>query len=97
MVDAEKCASVGTGPLVASSGQRHRHRLNRGGIRQLNHVLHVIAKSQTRSVPEERDFVGRKFEEDKPYKEAIRCLQRHLTNVVYRTLLEDARLWAATP
>lgn len=88
---------AGTAPLVASSGQRHRHRLNRGGNRQLNHALHVIAKSQSRSVPEVRDFVGRKLEEGKSYKEALRCLQRHLTNVVYRTLLEDARRWAAIP
>ena len=30
----------GTAPLSASSGQTHRHRLNRGGNRQLNWALH---------------------------------------------------------
>lgn len=82
---------AGTAPLAASSGQRTRHRLNRGGNRQLNHAIHVIAKTQSRTVPEVREFVGRKMNEGKSYKEALRCLQRHLTNVVYKTLLEDSR------
>jgi transposase len=86
---------AGTAPLEASSGMRKRHRMNRGGNRQLNRALHVVAKTQSRSVPEARAFVGRKMEEGRSYKEAIRCLQRHLTNVVYRTLIEDARRDAA--
>jgi transposase len=86
---------AGTAPLVASSGQRHRHRMNRGGNRQLNHALHVIAKSQSRVVPEVREYVGRKLKEGKSYKEALRCLQRRLTDVVYKTLLEDAKRLAS--
>lgn len=82
---------AGTAPVEASSGKRKRHRMNRGGNRQLNHALHVLAKTQSRVVPEARAFVGRKMEEGRSYKEALRCLQRHLTNVVYRTLLEDAK------
>jgi transposase len=86
----------GTAPLPASSGQRTRHRLNRGGNRQLNHALHVIAKNQSRMVPEVRDYLGKKLEEGKSYKEALRCLQRHLANVIYRTLVEDAKRVAVT-
>ena len=82
---------AGTAPLEASSGQTKRHRMNRGGNRQLNNALHVIAKAQSRIVPEARDFVGRKMQEGRSYKEALRCLQRHLANVVYRVLVEDER------
>jgi transposase len=82
---------AGTAPLQASSGQTKRHRMNRGGNRQLNNALHVIAKTQSRIVPEAREFVGRKMQEGRSYKEALRCLQRHLANVVYRVLVEDAR------
>jgi transposase len=82
---------AGTAPLKASSGKTSRHRMNRGGNRQLNRALHVMAKTQSRVLPGAREFVGRKMEEGRSYKEAIRCLQRHLTNVVYRTLVEDAK------
>lgn len=82
---------AGTAPLNASSGKTSRHRMNRGGNRQLNRALHVLAKAQSRILPEAREFVGRKMEEGKSYKEALRCLQRQLTNVVYQTLVEDDR------
>lgn len=81
----------GTAPLKASSGKTNRHRLNRGGNRQLNRALHVFAKTQSRVVPEARAFVSRKMEEGRSYKEALRALQRHLANVVYRRLVDDAR------
>ncbi|MBV9194328.1 MAG: transposase [Solirubrobacterales bacterium] len=34
---------TGTPPVPCSSGQRTQHRLNRGGDRQLNHALHIVA------------------------------------------------------
>lgn len=87
----------GTAPLPASSSQKTRHRLNRGGNRQLNHALHVIAKSQARIVPEVREYVGKKkMGEGKSYAEALRCLQRHLANVIYKTLVEDAKRVSTT-
>ena len=41
--EASIAALAGTSPLDASSGRQQRHRLNRGGDRQLNWALHVIA------------------------------------------------------
>lgn len=41
--DAAFAALAGTCPLPASSGQRTRHRLNRGGDRALNSAIHAIA------------------------------------------------------
>jgi transposase len=81
----------GTAPLVASSGQTRRHRLNRGGNRQLNWALHYIALVQSRTTPEARAYLARQREAGKSHKEAMRCLKRHLSNVVYRHLVADAR------
>jgi len=81
----------GTAPLVASSGQTHRHRLNRRGNRQLNWALHYIALVQSRTTPEAKAYLARQREAGKSHKEAMRCLKRHLSNVVYRHLLLDAR------
>ncbi len=81
----------GTAPLPASSGQTHRHRLNRGGNRQLNWALHYIALVQCRIFPEAQAYMARQREGGKSHKEAMRCLKRQLSNVVYRHLLADAR------
>jgi transposase len=80
----------GTAPLMASSGQTHRHRLNRRGNRQLNWALHYIALVQSRTTPEAKAYLARQREAGKSHKEAMRCLKRHLSNVVYRHLLLDA-------
>jgi len=81
----------GTAPLVASSGLTHRHRLNRGGNRQLNWALHYIALVQSRTSPEAKAYLARQRGAGKSHKEAMRCLKRHLSNVVYRHLLADDR------
>jgi len=80
----------GTAPVIASSGQTHRHRLNRRGNRQLNWALHYIALVQSRTSPEAKAYLIRQREAGKSHKEAMRCLKRHLSNVVYRHLLLDA-------
>ena len=81
----------GTAPLIASSGQTHRHRLNRRGNRQLNWALHYIALVQARTSQEAKAYLARQREAGKSHKEGMRCLKRHLSNVVYRHLLIDAR------
>jgi transposase len=81
----------GTAPLSASSGQTHRHRLNRGGNRQLNWALHYIALVQCRIMPDAQAYMTRQREAGKSHKEAMRCLKRHLSNVVYRHLQADVR------
>ena len=44
-------AHTGTAPVPASSGQTTRHRLNRGGNRQLNRALFTIAWSKHAGIP----------------------------------------------
>ncbi len=82
----------GTAPLVASSGPTNRHRLSRGGNRQLNRALHFVPFIQSRSAPEAKAYLARQREAGKSPKEAMRCLKRQLSNVVYRSLVADAGL-----
>jgi transposase len=81
----------GSAPLLASSGVTNRHRLNRGGNRQLNSALHMIAVSCLRTDPDTRAYVARRTGEGKSKREALRCLKRHLSNVVYRQMLPELR------
>jgi transposase len=80
----------GTAPLPASSGRVVRHRLNRGGNRQLNRALHLMAVVRLGRDPDTQAYVARKISEGKSKREAMRCLKRHLCNLVYRHLVADA-------
>jgi transposase len=84
--DAQLARHAGVAPLEASSGKRRRHRLDRGGNRQLNCALHRIAITQARMHPPARAYLERKRTEGKSNREAIRCLKRQLARTVYTTL-----------
>ena len=84
--DAKLAKHAGSAPLPASSGQRQRHRLNRKGNRQLNCALHRIAVTQARMHPPARAYLERKQAEGKSRREALRCLKRHLTRIVFHIL-----------
>ena len=84
--DARLAMHAGAAPLLAASGKRQRHRLNRSGNRQLNCALHRIAVTQGRLYPPARSYLARKEGEGKSRKEALRCLKRHLARAVYRAL-----------
>ena len=85
----------GTAPIPASSGQTQRHRLNKGGNRRLNHALHMMALTQARMDPRARAYVDRRRAEGRTYRDAIRALKRHLSDVVYQQLRHDAALLEA--
>jgi transposase len=84
--DAQLARHGGVAPLEASSGRVQRHRLDRGGNRQLNSALYRIAITQSRYHPEARAYLERKQAEGKSRREAIRCLKRQLVRVVFNTL-----------
>jgi transposase len=84
--DAQLARHGGVAPLEASSGRVRRHRLDRGGNRQLNCALHRIAVTQARVHPAARAYLERKQDEGKSRREAIRCLKRQLARVVFNTL-----------
>jgi transposase len=77
----------GAAPIPCGSGQTAgRHRLHRGGNRQLNAALYRIAIVQQRHHPAAKAYLARKLSEGKTAREARRALKRHLANVLYRRL-----------
>jgi transposase len=70
--DASFALQAGTAPIPCSSGQRTQHRLNRGGDRQLNHALHIIAITRAHHDPATKAYLERKEAEGKTKKGALR-------------------------
>jgi transposase len=76
----------GVAPLPASSGRTHRHRLNRGGDRQANHALHVIALTRLRSHPPTTAYAARRRAQGLSNREIIRCLKRYIAREIHHVL-----------
>lgn len=89
--DAKLARLAGVAPIPASSGKNNRHRLDRGGNRQLNCALHRIAVVQGRTHDPARVFLAKKETEGKTRREALRALKRHLARVVWRALQQAAQ------
>jgi transposase len=82
----------GTAPIDVSSGDQVRHRLSRAGNRRINHALHMMAVTQIRyPASDGRRYYERKRKEGKTPKEALRCLKRRLSDLVYYQMLADQR------
>jgi transposase len=81
---------TGTAPLDASSGEQNRHRLSRAGNRRMNHMIHIAAISQIRLDTEGRAYYRRKQAAGKTKLEALRCLKRRISDVLFRQLVADA-------
>jgi transposase len=88
--DAHFARIAGVAPVPVSSGRHDRHRLDRGGNRQLNRALHVIAITRGRIDPETRAYLQRKEAEGKSRIEAMRCLKRYLARHYHQLLLRPA-------
>jgi transposase len=81
----------GTAPIDVSSGEQVRHRLSRAGNRRINYAIHMMAVTQIRNRKSDgRAYYERKRLEGKTGKEALRCLKRRLSDVIYRQLVADA-------
>jgi transposase len=77
----------GVAPVAASSGKTSRHRLNRGGNRDANRALHVLALGRMSWDERTREYVAKRTAEGKSRREILRCLKRYLAREVYRVLL----------
>jgi transposase len=84
--DAKLARIAGSAPIPASSGNTNRHRLDRGGNRQLNCALHRLAVTKGRLDPDTAAYLERKQADGKSRREALRCLKRHLARRVFRLL-----------
>jgi transposase len=80
---------AGAAPIPASSGLTNRHRLNRGGDRQLNRALHTIMLTRSRCDPATRAYITRRLAEGKTLRETKRCLKRIIARQLFR-ILEQA-------
>jgi len=89
---------AGVAPIPVWSSNKVHVRLNRGGNRQLNTALHRIAVTQIRTGihPPARELYDRLRAAGKTKSEALRVLKRHLSDVVYRRLLQDQQPQAHT-
>ena len=86
----------GTAPIPVWSGNTPRHRLNRGGNRQLNCALHRIAVTQLRWDGPGRRYFERRIAGGNTKKKALRALRRRLSDVIYRALRADIAASAPT-
>jgi len=84
--DAKLARMAGAAPIPVSSGRSDRHRLDRGGNRQLNCALHRWAVTAGRVDPTTAAYLARKQAEGKTRMEALRCLKRHLARRVWHLL-----------
>jgi transposase len=79
----------GTAPVPVWSGNVVRHRLNRGGNRQLNVALHRIAITQIRLTGPGRAYLDHRMASGDSRTEAIRALRRRISDEVFRRLRAD--------
>ncbi len=82
--EAAFAAFAGAAPIPASSGMTHRHRLNRGGDRQLNRALHTITLIRMRVDPTTRAYIAKRAAEGKTSRDAQRCIKRALARTIFK-------------
>lgn len=84
--EARFAMHAGVAPIPASSGKTNRHRLARGGNRQLNAALHRIAVTQIRLDGLGRSYYQRRCHGGDTSMEALRALKRRLARIVFNLL-----------
>lgn len=77
---------TGTAPLPASSGKTRRMRLNRGGDRQANRALHIIAVGRLRHHADTRAYAARRTTDNLSRRDILRCLKRAIARETYNAL-----------
>jgi transposase len=87
--EAAFAALCGVSPIPVASGKTNRYRLNRGGDRQANHALHMIALTRLRYCPQTRAYLERRTAEGKTKREIIRCLKRYIAREIHHNLTAD--------
>ena len=79
----------GTAPVPVWSGNTVRHRLNRGGDRQLNVGLHRITVTQLQRPGPARTYLEKRMAAGDTKTEAIRALRRKISDEAFRRLRQD--------
>lgn len=81
--DAAFAALCGASPVQSSSGQRHRHRLSRGGDRAANSALWTIANNRMIHDQRTREFAERRREQGDSRKDTLRVLKRYIARETF--------------
>ena len=87
--DAAFAALCGASPVQASSGQRRRHRLNRGGDRAANNALWTIANNRMIHDPRTREFAQRRRQLGDSRNDTLRVLKRYIARETF-AIIRDA-------
>jgi transposase len=77
---------AGVAPIPASSGRVVRHRLNRGGDRQLNRSLHTIVMTREAWHEPTKRYVARRTAQGRSRREIRRCLAPATARQLFRLL-----------
>lgn len=83
---------AGVAPVPASSGRTQRHRLSRGGDRQLNRALHTIVLHRRHHDAATKDYIAKRLAEGKSTRDATRSLKRYLARHLYRLLEQQPHI-----
>ena len=82
----------GVAPVPVSSGMTYRRRLNRGGGRQANSAIRIIAIGRLRTDERTKEYVAKKMSGGHTKMEAIRCLKRYIAREVYYVIKRQSEL-----
>jgi transposase len=88
--EAAFASLCGVAPIPASSGKTNRHRLSRGGDRDANRALYLLALGRMGWDPATRTYVTRRTAAGLSKPEIIRCLKRYLAREIYRILVKPS-------
>lgn len=87
----------GAAPIPASSGRTDRHRLNRGGDRDANRALYIVAITRLAHCPRTRAYAQRRREQGLSNRDIIRCLKRYIARDLYHHLTTPTTPHNTTP
>jgi transposase len=79
----------GVAPLEASSGKTTRHRLNKGGDRQANRGLHIVAVIRLRHCPRTQAYLQRRTAQGLTKRDILRCLKRYILREAHTAIMKD--------
>lgn len=89
--DAQFARLAGIAPIPASSGQTHRMRLHRGGNRQANKAIHIVAIGRLGHHQPAIDYYQRRLTQGLSRKDAIRAMKRHIARELFGALKADLK------
>ena len=95
--EAAFASLCGVASIPASSGKTNRHRLSRGGDRDANRALDLLAVGRMGWDPATRTYVTRRTADGLSKAEIIRCLKRYLAREIYRLLVKPPTSLSSPP